>query len=88
VIASFTILTTMGGILTETLTGSLKHYSLLMSPLGLLEGAVYYIFGATPSLDTNLAKADLNGVWYVVAALVYTGIAAGVLYRKMQRLSI
>ncbi len=88
VIATFTILTTIGGILADTLTGSLRHYSLLVSPLGMLEGAVYYIFSATPQIGTNLDHAGLNGAWYVVAALVYTGIAVGVLYRKMQSLSV
>ena len=88
VIATFVILSTVGGILADTLTGSLRHYSLLISPFGLLEGAVYYIFSAPPQFDSNLAHADLNGVWYVVAALVYTCIALGFLYRKMQRLSV
>ncbi|HEX5370363.1 MAG TPA: ABC transporter permease subunit [Dehalococcoidia bacterium] len=88
VIATFVILTAIGGILADTLTGSLRHYSLLISPFGLLEGAVYYIFNAPPKFDSNLDHAGLNGVWYVVAALVYTAIAVGVLYRKMQRLAV
>jgi ABC-2 type transport system permease protein len=88
VIATFTIMTTIGGILANTLTGSVQQYSLLISPLGLLEGAVYWIFGATPQPDSNLANVDLNGVFYAVAAIAYTCVALGVLYRKMQRLAV
>ncbi len=75
VIAAFVILTAMGGIFVNTLSGSAQQYSLLISPLGMLEGMVYWVFGVAPSADSDIALADLPGGYYLVAIVVYSGLA-------------
>ena len=88
VIAAFVILTAMGGILVNTLDGGAQQFSLLISPIGLLEGVVYWVFGVEPLADSELRKADLPGGYYVVAAVVYTAICLAVLYRRILRMSV
>ena len=88
VIAIFVIMTAIGGILVNTLTGSAQQYSLLVSPLGVLEGMVYWVFGVAPVSDSNVAMADLPGGYYVVAILLYTAICIAVVYRRIIRMSV
>ena len=88
VIATFVILTAMGGIFANTLAGGALKYSLLVSPLGMLEGMVYWVFGAEPELNGNVAKAGLSGGFYLVAILTYSAIALAVLYRRIIRMSV
>jgi ABC-2 type transport system permease protein len=88
VIAVFVILTAMGEILVETLDGGAQKFSLLISPDGLLTGMVYWVFGVDPVQDGSIARADLPGVYYAIATLVYTTVCLGVLYRRILRMSV
>jgi ABC-2 type transport system permease protein len=88
VIAAFVILSAIGGILVETLEGSAKQYSLLISPPGILEGMVYWVFGVEPLPDTGIAEADLPGAYYFVAVIGYTALCLGVLYHRIMRMSV
>jgi ABC-2 type transport system permease protein len=88
VIAVFVIFTAMGGIFVDTLEGSARQYSLIVSPIGLLEGMVYWVFGATPLSDSAIAEADLPGGYYLLAALFYTAIGLAVFFRRILRMSV
>jgi hypothetical protein len=87
VIAAFVILTSLGEILVETLGGSARQYGLLVSPLGTLEGMVYWVFGVDPLEDSSLARADLGG-GYLLATFVYIAVCLAVLYRRILKMTV
>lgn len=88
VLAFFVVLTTVGSVLVQTTTGQVRHYSALISPWDLLDGVVHWLFNAQPMPDTVLAKADLAGGYYLIAAIVYTAAALALLYRRFMRMSV
>jgi ABC-2 type transport system permease protein len=88
VIAAFVILTVIGGILVETLDGDARQYSLLASPILILEGAVYWIFGVEAPSDSDISRAGLDGGYYLVAALAYAVLCLAVYYRRILRMSV
>lgn len=87
VLAAFVILAAIGGIFTETLNESLRQYALLVSPISVSEGAVYWIFGEAPMQGSELERAGLAGEYYGLAILAYIGVALAVIYRRIVRMS-
>lgn len=87
VLAYFVIFTAVGNVLAETTTGEFRRYSILLSPVDLLEGAVYWIFSA-PLPDGSAAQSGLGGAYFFITALAYPILAVGLLLRRFQRLSI
>jgi ABC-2 type transport system permease protein len=87
VIAVFVIFTAMGGIFVNTLDGGAQQYSLLLSPFGLLEGMVYWVFGADPILGSDIGEADLPGAYYLAAALAYSTVCLAVFFRRILRMN-
>ncbi len=51
------IFSALGSILVQTTTGDVQKYMLLISPLDVLDGAVYWLFAARPPADSVLADA-------------------------------
>jgi ABC-2 type transport system permease protein len=88
VIASFVILTSVGGILVNTIEGAAQQYAILISVLDIQEGLVYWLFSADVSPGSDLAIAGLDGVYYLIAVLAYTAVCLGVLYRRIMRMSV
>jgi ABC-2 type transport system permease protein len=88
VIAYFVIASALGSILFETMSSEGSGYALLISPLSTLDGVVGWIFGATPGPDSEIAKADLDGVVYLAAALGYIAVSLALLYRRFMRLAV
>jgi ABC-type transport system involved in multi-copper enzyme maturation permease subunit len=88
VIAAFAILSALGGILVNTVTGDAQKYALLISPFGLLEGLVYWVFSVEPPFDSNVTKAGLDGVFYFVASIAYAALALAIVYRRIERMSV
>ena len=88
VIAAFVILAALGTIFVNTLDGDAQKYSLLVSPFGILEGVVFWIFGAEPLSGSEIEEAGLSGGYYLIAILIYTAVFLGVLYRRITRMSV
>ena len=90
VIASVSIFTLLGQILLATVpeTGSLRAYTILVSPLDVLNGMTYFMFGATPPPEAAIARTDLAGVVYLLATLAYTAVALAWVYRRFLRLLV
>ena len=88
VIAAFVILTVIGGILVQTLEGEARQYSLLISPLPILEGTVYWVFSVESPADSDVARAGLAGGYYLLAALAYTAVCLVILYRRILRMNV
>ena len=88
VIAYFVIAAALGSILRETISGDGGGYSLLLSPFAVLNGAVYWIFNAAPDAESEIAKADIEGVYYFLAAIGYSVVSLAVLYRRFLRLTV
>ncbi|HLF71094.1 MAG TPA: ABC transporter permease subunit [Dehalococcoidia bacterium] len=88
VLAYFVIFSILGDILVQTTTGDFQQFAILVSPVSTLNGAVYWIFNADLPVDSTLSKANLEGGLYFVAAVGYSLVAIGVLYRRFLRLSV
>jgi ABC-2 type transport system permease protein len=88
IVVYFIVATSIGSVLVETTTGSVKDYAVLISPFNVLEGTVFWIFNAPPTEDSDVSKVNLDGVYYFLAALVYTGVSLALLFRRFLRLSV
>jgi ABC-2 type transport system permease protein len=88
VLAFFVIFSSLGSILVQTTTGDVQKYTILLSPLDVLSGSTFWLFGATAGADSALTKSGLAGGLYLVASLGYTAVALGFLYRRFQRLAV
>ena len=88
VLGYFVIFTAIGSVLVETLTGDVRQYTLLLSPLDLLHGAVLWLFGATPEPGSDLDEAGLAGGYYFLAAWIYIVVPLAFLFRRLQRLAV
>jgi ABC-2 type transport system permease protein len=88
VIIAFVILTVIGGILLETLEGDSRQYSLLGSPLLVLEGVVYWVFGTAPPPESDLTLAGLGTSYYFVAMALYTAAFLAIIFRRISRMSV
>jgi hypothetical protein len=88
VIAYFVIAAALGSILFETLGGEDGGYALLLSPFAVLNGAVSWIFSVEPEAGGEVAKADLAGAIYFLAATGYCVLSLGLLYRRFIRMAV
>jgi ABC-2 type transport system permease protein len=88
IIAAFVVLTVIGGILLDTLEGDARQYSLLLSPLLVLEGTVYWVFGVQPPNESDITRAGLDGVYYFIATVLYTAAFLAIIYRRVQRMNV
>jgi ABC-2 type transport system permease protein len=88
IVAYFIVATTISNVLIETTTGSIRDYFALIGPFNLLEGAIYWIFDAPPSEDSEIAGLGLDGVYYVLAALAYSAVSLALLFRRFLRLPV
>ncbi len=88
VLASFVILSAIGGILVQTTTGDIQKYAVLLSPIDVTEGAVRWLFGAAPQAGSSLAKSGLGGWACFAAVCAYTAASLAVLYRRFARLAV
>ena len=88
VLAYFVIFSSLAGILAGVTTGTAQEYVLLIGPLAIMEGAVLWIFGEAPDVQSQLAMAGLNGGYYLLAVGAYTAVSLGILYRHFLRLPV
>jgi ABC-2 type transport system permease protein len=88
VIVYFVVASALGAILLELMSGDGAGYVLLVSPFATLQGAVYWLFGDPLPVASDAAKADLDGAYYLLAALGYTVLSLGLLYRRFTRMAV
>jgi ABC-2 type transport system permease protein len=88
VILYFVVATVIGSVLLETISGDGSGYALLLSPLHVPEGSVYWLFNADPDPGSDLVKADIPYVYYFLAAVGYAVAGMTVLYRRFMRLAV
>ncbi|HEU0073354.1 MAG TPA: ABC transporter permease subunit [Dehalococcoidia bacterium] len=88
VIIYFVIATALGAILQETISGSDGDYAFLISPIHVLEGTVYWIFNATPDLDSDIYGVAFDGVYFFAAAVGYSLLGLAVVYRRFAKMAI
>jgi ABC-2 type transport system permease protein len=88
VIIYFVVATALGAVLRETIASDSGDYAILLSPLAVLEGAVYWIFNATPDAGSDLAQVNVDGIYYFLAASGYTLVGLAVVYRRFWKMSI
>ena len=88
IIASFVILTALGGIFVETLDIDTGKYALLISPFDVLEGLTVWVFGVEPFEDSWVERADHSGIIYFAVTMVATAVSLGVILRRILRMSV
>ena len=88
IIASFVILTALGGIFVETLDIDTGKYALLISPFDVLEGLTVWVFGVEPFEDSWVERADLSGLTYFAVTMLVTAVSLGVILRRILRMSV
>jgi ABC-2 type transport system permease protein len=88
VIIYFVIATALGAILHETISSSDGDYAFLISPIHVLEGTVYWIFNATPDLDSDIYNVAVDGVYFFAAAIAYSLLGLAVVYRRFAKMAI
>ncbi len=88
VIIYFSVAAALGTILLETVSSEGAGYLLLISPIHVLQGSVYWIFSDPVSVTSDVGQADLEGLYYLLAAIAYTLLGAGVVYRRYWRMAI
>jgi ABC-2 type transport system permease protein len=87
VIIFFVMTTALGAILLETVSSKDAGYVLMVSPVAMLQGASYWLFGDTPPVSSDVYRADLDGSVYLLTALAYALVGLVVLYRRFWRLT-
>ena len=88
VIAVFILSDIVADIVVNTGTDAVAKVAVLLSPVQVTSGAIFWIFGARPDAESAMAKADWPGAVYFVVALAATGIATWLVIRKYQKVSV
>ena len=88
VIAAFIVLAVIATVFTETLDGDAGRYAILLSPIDTLAGMTYWAFGAAVPDDSALERADLEGIIYLLAVVVVSGVATAVILRRILRMNV
>lgn len=88
VLGFFLITLALSDILINTLGSGARAYSLLIAPMSTLDGFIYWVFNTAPAPNSALAKADQDGVVYLLVGIAYFVAGAGWLYRRYQRMSV
>jgi ABC-2 type transport system permease protein len=88
VIVYFVVLTTVGRNLIETTTGDARQYVVLLSPVDILDGIVYWLFGAEQGPDSFSRIAGQSGEVYFATAAVYSIVCLVIVYRRFLRLVV
>jgi ABC-2 type transport system permease protein len=88
VLGFFVLMTVLGAILFETLTGSARDWSRLISPVGVLEGSMFWLFGIAPDPGSELEQQGLSLVVFFLAACVQSAVAIAVFLRKLQKVTV
>jgi hypothetical protein len=88
VLAYFVVSALIGSILVQTLTGESRGYGLLLSPIGLLEGVVYWLFDAPVPDEGDLAQAGLSPGVYLAGSFAYAAASIAIYLRRMLRTSV
>jgi hypothetical protein len=87
-LAFFVILAAIVAVLVDTTTGDVQRYVALVSPFLVLDGAVFWLFGASWPAGSALERSGLEGGFYLLAAACYTAVALALLYRRFLRLAV
>jgi ABC-2 type transport system permease protein len=87
VIAYFVIATAIGSILRETISSADGDYALLISPVHVLEGSVYWIFNVTPEFESDISDISVDFSVFFIAAVAYSLVALGVIFRRYWKLA-
>jgi len=86
IIAAFLIPSIVVALVIGTLSGSVADWVVVLSPVDVLDGSNAALFKATPD-SRSVSSADLDGVVYVVTALIGIAISVGLTIRRYLRIT-
>ncbi|HEY7268939.1 MAG TPA: ABC transporter permease subunit [Dehalococcoidia bacterium] len=88
VLAFFVIFGALGGIIVGTTTGDVRTYSVILSPFDVLQGAVYWIFSASPPADSPVGTAGTSLALLFAVSVGFAVVALVILFRRYQRMAV
>ena len=88
VIIYFVIATALGAILIETISSSDGDYAILISPVHVLEGSVFWLFDVPPEAGSDLEAIGFGGHYFFAAAAAYSLIGLAIVYRRYWTLAV
>ncbi len=86
VLAFFILITIIGGILYQTLSGDWKRYIVLMNPVSDIDGFTFWMFGTAPRTDSAVEYAHFGGLEYLAVILLATAIGCLFFFRRYERI--
>ncbi len=86
-IAAFIVSTGIASIIVESVRGDAGRYAALFSAFDLMGGFTQWFFDSNLGSGT-LDTADLPGALYALAAVVFSGIATTLYFRRYERLKV
>jgi len=89
VIVYFVVATTTANVLLEAVgEDSDAGWVLLFSPIDTLDGAIHFLFGAEPRLDSSVQRSGIEAPYFLLASLAYAAAGLAALYRRFLRLPV
>ncbi|MGE5596841.1 MAG: ABC transporter permease, partial [Hyphomicrobiales bacterium] len=87
ILAVFVVSAAIASILLNTIEGTTGRYLYLAGLDSMDRGLTFWLFNATPDADSDLGKADLPGIVYLIAVLAVTAVATYILVRRYEKMS-
>jgi ABC-2 type transport system permease protein len=86
VLAAFVLTGAIVTTLVEIGSGPVSRFPVLLSPWHVTRGLALWVFGSDPAPESNLGRADLDGIAYFLMAWVFVFAAAALLVRRYRKL--
>ncbi len=87
ILATFLLASVIAGGVFEAAGQSVGRFVLLLSPFEVLEGLTLWFFNAAPEPESQLAEADLPGVFYAIDSVSVTLLMLALLFRRYRKIS-
>jgi ABC-2 type transport system permease protein len=86
ILAVFVLGSVIGATLLNVSGHDIGRFSLLLSPFHVVTGFTLWFFGVPPEARSQMAKADLPGALYAIAAVAISMAALGILLWRYRRI--
>jgi ABC-2 type transport system permease protein len=87
ILAAFLLTTAVGAILFDAADQDVGRFLLLISPAHVVGGLTFWFFDASPDAGSELAEADLPGMFYAIEAASLAVLMLVLLRRRYGRIS-
>lgn len=88
VIAVFLITAPLSATLVQGIGGSVARFAIFIAPFDVLEGAIHWIFNATPDSESGIAVSNFPLWTFAAVAIAVSAVCIALLFRRYERLSV